>query len=147
MKKILEVLPVSDAEGLRAAQSVRLEVFVQEQGVPAQEEIDAHEASSMHYIAQYNGQVVGAARWRKTPLGCKLERFAVLKAWRGKQVGQALLNVVLADALAQYPGQTIYLHAQQNAVGFYEKSHFKTQGVPFDECDIVHYKMIYSPNQ
>ncbi len=86
----------------------------------------------------------GAARWRFTDKGVKLERFAVLKSFRGKGVGHQLVEEVLKDVKnhPSYKGQVIYLNAQVSAMNLYAKSGFRTVGEMFLECDIQHFKMI-----
>jgi len=82
---------------------------------------------------------VGASRWRKTDKGYKLERFAVLKEFRGMGVGQELVKTVLADLPddAQY----IYLNAQIGAIGLYARFGFIKVGEQFEEAAIQHFKM------
>jgi len=98
-----------------------------------------NEDVSTHFLATVNGVPAGASRWRKTDKGHKLERFAVLKEFRGIGVGQELVRVVLADLPddAQY----IYLNAQIGAVGLYARFGFKKVGEQFEEAGIQHIKM------
>ncbi|MGI4832745.1 MAG: GNAT family N-acetyltransferase [Janthinobacterium lividum] len=136
---------VTDLRDLDAAFSIREKVFVQEQHVPADDEYDQHDrtATTRHYLARYQGQPAGAARWRPTAGGVKLERFAVLPAFRGLGVGEALVHQVLADVRAEAPGAApVYLHAQLRAIPLYERTGFAKVGELFEECDIQHYKMV-----
>jgi predicted GNAT family N-acyltransferase len=87
-----------------------------------------------------DGQSVGTARWRKTDVGIKLERFAVLEAFRSNGVGKKMTQFIL-NHLDQ--SELIYLNAQESAIGFYEKLGFKSTGPKFKEANIVHQKMIY----
>jgi predicted GNAT family N-acyltransferase len=118
--------------------AVRRAVFVMEQGVPADLEY-AHEAEARHYLLTLAGRPVAAARWRDTDAGIKLERCAVLPAFRNRGVGAHLLRAVLRDVTAR--GRPIYLHAQVRAVPFYERHGFTRVGPPFSEAGIVHYAM------
>ena len=136
---------VTDLRDLDAAFTIREKVFVEGQGVPAEAEYDEHDrqASTRHYLARADGQPAGAARWRPTPHGVKLERFAVLPEFRGRGIGQALVRQVLADVAAQVPeAAQVYLHAQLSAVWLYERTGFHKVGPLFEECDIQHYKMV-----
>lgn len=130
---------VADAPAL-AEQSfaLRRTVFVAEQGVPPALEY-GHETEARHYLLTMDGQPVATGRWRETESGIKLERFAVLPAFRNRGVGAALLRAVLADVTSL--GRTIYLHAQIRAVPFYERHGFVRQGDTFTEAGIVHFKM------
>ena len=71
-----------------------------------------------------DGTPAGAARWRPTDHGVKLERFAVLAAHRNQQIGAALLHAVLADVRQEFPAVQVYLHAQLKAVPFYARHGF-----------------------
>lgn len=138
MKKI-EVKKVTDELELEKVFAIRKEVFVYEQNCPPKLEWE-YEDESDHFLAKADGEPAGAARWRKTANGYKLERFAVLKAFRGFGVGQALVKAVLADLPAD--ADHVYLHAQIKAVGLYEKFAFKKSGKEFEEAGIRHYKMV-----
>lgn len=122
---------------------LREEVFVVEQKVSREDEFDEFEEKSRHFAAlNENGEVVGAARWRFTNNGVKLERFAVKKSERGKGVGSRLVKDVLDDVRVQAePLTKAYLHAQLEAVRLYEKHGFEKKGEMFEECGIQHYLM------
>jgi predicted GNAT family N-acyltransferase len=137
-KKIL-VKRVSDPASLEKVFAIRREVFVGEQNCPPELEWE-FEHESIHFLAISNNVPAGAARWRKTDKGYKLERFAVLKDFRGYGVGQALVKAILNDLPAD--AHYIYLHAQIQAVGLYEKFGFEKIGSEFEEAGIRHYKMI-----
>jgi predicted GNAT family N-acyltransferase len=139
------VSKISDLRDLDAAFTIREIVFVQGQGVPADDEYDQHDrqATTRHYLARVDGQPAGAARWRPTEKGVKLERFAVLDGFRGHGVGTALVQQVLADVRAEAPeAAQVYLHAQLQAISLYERTGFEKVGEMFEECDIQHYKMV-----
>lgn len=141
---LIEVVKISEDWQQKIAHQIREEVFVKEQNVPFQEEYDDYETQSVHFLAFYDGIACGTARWRFTESGIKLERFAVKKDFRDKNVGKAILEAVLADTqkYCQEHQKTLYLHAQVQVVGFYEKFGFQKLGETFQECDIWHYKMV-----
>ena len=119
---------------------IRKKVFVEEQNVPLNIEID-HEEDSKHVICFIDQLAVGTGRWRKTKNGIKLERFAVLTDFRNKGIGKEIVNFILSEISSN---NTIYLHAQEAVVNFYKKLGFKVSGKKFYEADILHSKMIYS---
>lgn len=125
----------------RTAFEIRSKVFVEEQKVDSREEFDQFEDICLHYLLYYKDSPAGTARWRETEKGIKLERFAVLKEFRGKGLGEMLVRTVLSDVLPKK--MKLYLHAQLTAVPLYEKCGFKKQGEIFSECDIDHYLMSY----
>jgi predicted GNAT family N-acyltransferase len=141
---MITAVNVVDPIDLAKVYSIREQVFVLEQQVPRDAEYDAFESVAKHYLATYQGVPCGAARWRKTEIGIKLERFAVLESYRNKNVGAYLLQEVLKDIGKAHADQKIYLHAQLPAVNFYRRHGFKIEGNMFSECDIQHYKMTYS---
>jgi len=120
--------------------AIRRTVFVIEQNCPPELEWE-FEDESVHFLALCNDEPAGACRWRRTEKGYKLERFAVLKEFRGKRVGEALITAVLADLPAD--ADYIYLNAQVHAVPFYAKFGFEQEGELFEEAGISHYKMVY----
>jgi len=124
---------ITDKSSLEEVFEIREKVFVIEQKVDPSKERDEFEADSSHFLAKLNGKSVGAARWRFTKEGIKLERFAVLPEERGKGVGQALVEAVLQD-IATYPEATEkikYLHSQIGAMPLYSKFGFKEVGEMF----------------
>ena len=95
---------------------------------------------STNFILFKNNQACATARYRETEYGIKLERFAVLKEYRGLGYGMDILLEMLEDI--KELSKTKYLHAQVQVVPFYEKAGFKKIGDIFEEAQIMHYKMI-----
>ncbi|MBJ6116688.1 GNAT family N-acetyltransferase [Pontibacter sp. BT310] len=141
---MIQVIRAEQEQDLKKAFRIREQVFVEEQQVPREAEYDGFEATASHYLATFEGVPCGAARWRTTDHGVKLERFAVLPDYRNKLVGAEVLKAVLRDVNAEQNGRKVYLHAQLPAVNFYKRNGFKTEGDMFTECDIQHYKMIFA---
>lgn len=140
----MTVYLIQSPEDWQKALQIRKQVFVVEQKVDEKEEFDEFEEISRHFIAKISDQAVGTARWRYTEKGIKLERFAVSADARGKGVGQELVKTILQDVdnQAESKGKLCYLHGQITAVYLYEKFGFQKVGDIFDECGILHYKMI-----
>lgn len=138
---MIEVKKVSDADELEKVFAIRRQVFVDEQDCPPELEWE-HEDESVHFLALVNGIPAGASRWRKTDKGYKLERFAVLKEFRGMGVGQALVRTVLNDLPQE--ATYAYLHAQLAAMPLYAKFGFIKEGEQFEEAGIQHFKMALS---
>ncbi|EAY31198.1 GNAT family N-acetyltransferase [Microscilla marina] len=140
---MMKVKLIVTDEQRKIAFNIRNEVFVEEQQVPREDEFDEFENESRHFLATIHQQPCGAARWRYTPKGIKLERFAVLSSFRRQGVASALLQAVIDDVQAQpnTEGRLMYMHAQTTALPLYKKFGFKVQGDLFVECDIEHYLM------
>lgn len=118
--------------------SVRFEVFVDEQGVPAEIELDESDEVCLHAVAlDEAGKPVGTGRL--LPDG-HIGRMAVLKAWRGMGVGAALLSA-LEQAAANRGDAEIVLSAQTHAQGFYGKAGYVAEGSTYIEAGIEHVTM------
>ncbi|RSK47064.1 GNAT family N-acetyltransferase [Hymenobacter rigui] len=139
----MHVHRVTTQQDLLAALAIRHTVFVLGQNVPAELEHDSHDQTdATHYLARTgDGTPCGAARWRVTENGVKLERFAVLAEYRNQQVGAALLAAVLRDVAVAHSTAEVYLNAQVLAVRFYERHGFEKVGEAFWEAGIEHYRM------
>jgi len=140
---MIHVHPIGNPADMAKAFDIRRIVFVIEQECPPEEEYDEHETISSHFLAISNGLPAGTCRYRKTDYGYKLERFAVLKEHRTAGIGAALLQNCLKELGES--GHILYLHAQEHAMGFYEKYGFKAHGERFFEAGIPHFKMTYQP--
>ncbi len=117
--------------------AIRFEVFVEEQKVPAEEEIDAHDPVSIHAIVWTNGMAAGCGRL--LPDG-HIGRMAVRKPYRGLGVG-ALVLQHLIDRARQRGDHEVVLSAQTHAMGFYEKFEFVAEGGEYLDCNIPHRDM------
>lgn len=126
------------ADELDIARAIRRAVFVEEQAVPSELEVDGRDGEAVHFLARLGELPVATARARQTGEGWKLERVAVLRAQRGLGVGRELVRQVLAQAPA---GTRVYVHAQEGALGFWERAGFVAEGPAFAEGGIVHRRM------
>ncbi len=98
-----------------------------------------------HLLGVVAGTPVATARWRPVERGgwpaAKLERFAVLPAWRGRGLGRALVAATIREA--QAAGFTAFvLNAQTHLDGFYASFGFEPVGEVFDEAGIPHIAMV-----
>jgi ElaA protein len=123
------------ADELDVALAIRRAVFVEEQGVPEELEADGKDEVAEHFLARHGGLAVATARARRTERGWKIERVAVLGAQRGLGVGMVLVRRVLELAP---PGLVPYVHAQEGALGFWQRAGFVAEGPAFDEAGIRH---------
>ncbi len=142
--------------------AVREAVFVQEQGVPAELERDRSDPHCLHALARdAAGRPIGAARLVPPFVaagGCvgagidaadaampseptpRIGRMAVLRAWRGRGVGEAMLEALTAAARERgWP--ELALHAQASAIGFYARQGYLPVGARFTEAGIEHQAM------
>ena len=125
---------------MKLSDAIRREVFIEEQHVDPVLEYEYEELG--HYYLLFNEQKpIATCRWRMTPRGVKLERFAMLKAFRNKGLGSLLLNEVMKDVLTF--DKPIFLNAQIKAVNYYQRAGFVALGDHFFEAGIEHVRMEY----
>ncbi len=121
------------------AAAIRTTVFVQEQGVPAEIEMDENDAVCVHALAlDACGQAMGTGRL--LPDG-HIGRMAVLSTQRNLGVGRAVL-LALMEAARQRGQGTLRLNAQTHAAGFYRQFGFVNEGSEFLEAGIIHQAML-----
>lgn len=134
---------VKDGPDFAICMAIRMEVFVREQQVPLEEEMDDFNATATHYLATLDGAPVATARTRVLEKGvAKIERVAVLKEHRGQGIGLKLMLHLVARLRNHPQVDQITINAQVVAVPFYEKMDFVVQGDMFMEANIPHYKMV-----
>jgi len=130
-----------DEDGIEDAFDVRREVFIEEQGVSEDEEMDGRDDRATQFVAYHEDHPVGTARVR-TPeddVG-KVERVAVRETYRRRGVGKALMDRV--EAWADDHGfETLKLHAQTHVEQFYADLGYETTSDVFEEAGIDHVAM------
>ena len=131
----IEVLPWEQARGHAAP--IRFTVFVEEQGVPLDIELDEMDEKSLHALAFHDGNPVGTGRL--LPDG-HIGRMAVLKAWRGRGIGARILGRLMDEARARGDRQVV-LSAQVQATAFYRAHGFVEEGAEYLDAGIPHRDM------
>lgn len=137
----VRIRKVSSPTELKEAFRIRIRVFVREQGVPAEIELDPDDQRAVHFVACNDKRAVGTARLVMRGRNAKIGRMAVLKSHRRKKIGKGLLTRAIATA-KKHGARKIYLHAQVAVIGFYESAGFRCVGPVFDEAGIAHRKMV-----
>jgi predicted GNAT family N-acyltransferase len=117
---------------------IRTTVFVGEQNVPRELEMDGRDGDCVHALAESaGGEPIGTGRLM--PDG-RIGRMAVLSPWRGKGVGAAILEALMAEAKRRGFRET-YLHAQSHARDFYARHGYVVEGDEYLEAGIAHVGM------
>ena len=120
------------------ARRIRFEVFVVEQGVPPELEIDSMDPLCVHAIASLPaGPALGTGRL--LPDG-HIGRMAVAREARGQGIGSALL-VSLMDEARRRGHPEVELFSQMHAQPFYQRYGFAVCGPRFDDAGIDHVPM------
>ena len=129
---------ISYPDEFEHSSKIRLEVFVGEQQVPEEEELDDLDALAVHVVAFLNGNAVGTGRLIDEGQGiARIGRMAVRRSYRGTGIGSAILETLL-DAARSRGLQVARLAAQLHALGFYERFGFQAEGEQFMEAGILH---------
>jgi len=130
----------ADAGDRKEIRRIRREVFVKGQKVRMREDFDGEDEKAVHVLAFADGKAVGTARVRAGRGIVKFERMAVLEKYRGRGVGKAMLEKMVAIAQEMGAKEAV-LGAQLHALGFYELFGFKAEGPVFMDARMEHKKM------
>jgi len=133
----LECVVADWAADRRELERIRRTVFIEEQRIPEPDEWDDEDADSVHVLARLNRDPVGTGRLNAAG---KIGRIAVLAGQRGRGIGTLILRRLLEEA-RRLGIREPYLHAQVQAMPFYEKLGFERRGGEFDEAGIPHVRM------
>lgn len=143
-----EIRLASSAAERSAAYAVRTDVFVAEQGVPVELELDELDETADHFVAYDDGRPVGAGRLVVEPPGFEgadvslgpvghLGRLAVRPDLRGSGLGMDLVRAI--ESRARDRGLAVMaLSAQTHALGFYERLGYTAYGPEFDDAGLPH---------
>jgi predicted GNAT family N-acyltransferase len=140
MGHALQVVLIESAKQMSQAHAIRRLVFIEEQQVPEEIELDVEDQHAVHALALVDGRPVGCGRFVVHGGEIKIGRMAVLKNRRGEGIGRAILELLMNEARRR-GFQTAVLHAQLTAEGFYLKQGFVPKGEVFEEAGIAHRKM------
>lgn len=133
---------ITSEAGFEAALDVRREVFVEEQDVPEELELDGLDGEAIHFLARLaDGDPVGTARLRDYGDGvAKVERVAVREPHRGEGLGERIMAA--AESYAREAGyERVRLAAQVPVVGFYERLGYEAVSEEFTDAGIPHRSM------
>ena len=137
----LVVKLVETEQELEAAYEVRMRVFVKEQAVPAEEELDEQDKSATHAIALLSGKTVGTGRVIFSETGeARIGRMAVDRQCRRRSIGSRILDALESEARRQGASLAI-LNAQTYVKSFYASHGYVEEGDVFLEVGIEHVQM------
>jgi predicted GNAT family N-acyltransferase len=135
------VRPARDAAEVEAAMNLRVRVFVDEQGVDPEKELDPLDDESLQIVGLDDTGVIATCRLRDLGDGdWKLERMAVERRVRRQGVGGRLLSGAEREA-RERGAREMVLHAQRRAEPFYAAHGYVPEGDPFLEVEIEHVRM------
>ena len=132
---------VESQKELADAFSIRKTVFVEEQNVPLEEEIDHFEDEAVHFVLYNDGSPIGAGRFRVVDGYGKVERICVLKEARKTGAGNAIMNGIEEHAREQGLHK-LKLNAQTQAIPFYARLGYEVVSEEFLDAGIPHKTMM-----
>lgn len=131
------VVEVTSRTQMEQAWALRRLVFIEEQHVPEEIEMDADDAVAFHALALDGATPVGCGRMVTHEDQVKIGRMAVLRDRRGSGIGRQVLEFLM-DAARRQGFRKAILHAQMTAEGFYLKNGYIPVGEVFEEAGIAH---------
>ncbi|WP_380055252.1 GNAT family N-acetyltransferase [Falsihalocynthiibacter sp. SS001] len=134
-------ITIHETDDIAACIALRMAVFVDEQGISVEEEIDDLDDAAVHLIAMDDGRPVGTARLLFSGETGKIGRVCVLQSHRGTGLGAELIEASIAYFRSRKNLKRAYLSAQVYAIPFYEKAGFAAYGAPYDDAGIPHRDM------
>lgn len=127
-------------EDYATLRAIRFAVFVDEQSVPKEIEMDDRDPVCIHLLAfDDDGAAVGTVRIDLEEHG-KIGRLAVLGTHRRTGIGSALM-LAAHDIAAARSLEGVWCNAQTAAIVFYERLGYTVVGERFLEAGIVHVRM------
>ena len=132
---------VETQKELEDAYSVRKTVFVDEQDVPLEEEIDAYEDEAEHFVMYHEGSPIAAGRFRFVDGYGKVERICVLQEARKTGAGKAIMNAIEKYA-REKDIHKLKLNAQTHALPFYAGLGYEIVSEDFMDAGIPHKTMV-----
>ncbi len=131
---------VATSDEMYQVYGIRREVFIEEQGVPEEVEMDGRDDEAVHVLASVDGEPAGCGRLMFSGSEAKIGRVAVRKKMRGLGIGEGICKLLIA--LAKDKGvEKIVLDAQVTAEGFYSRLGFEREGDVFMEAGMEHVRM------
>lgn len=132
---------ISVTADLETVLGIRRVVFIEEQGVSLNDEVDGKDPGAIHLLAADGGKAVGTARLLLSGEIGKIGRVAVLKSMRGRGIGRDLV-LFAVDELRRRGATRATLGAQTHALGFYEALGFTAFGPEFMDAGLPHREMV-----
>lgn len=137
---------VESKEELNRAYQVRMNVFVEEQKVPKELEIDEHEDEAIHFVGYEDSEAIAASRLRFVDSYGKLERICIEKDHRGKSHGKEIIKA-MEDIVLERGFTKSKLNAQTHAEAFYQHLGYVTISGEFLDAGIPHVTMVKDLSQ
>lgn len=136
-----DIRVVTSQADLAECLRLRRIVFIEEQNVPENEEVDGDDNHCTHILVRVEGVPMGAARFQYIGDKVKIQRVCVLPDARGAGLGAELMREILAVIKAEAKVLIAVLGSQVHALSFYEKLGFEAYGNEYYDAGILHQDM------
>lgn len=138
----MDVIEGVSEDIIKRARALRHEVFVIEQNVHPDEEWDGKDEQAVHFLlVDENGTDIATGRMMFLDKTAKLQRIAVSRKHRGRNLGKLLMDAMVTRARKEDGVREAYLSSQVHAIPFYEKHGFTAHGDVYDDAGIPHKDM------
>lgn len=137
----MEVIKVENRQQKDDAYHIRRVVFVEEQQVPIELELDEYDETAIHFVGYKDDAPIAASRLRFVHGYGKLERICVKKEYRGLSFGKQIIHS-MEEVIRDYAYNKVKLNAQTHAEVFYESLGYETISEPFMDAGISHVTMV-----
>lgn len=140
--KNFEIKIVNNIDDINICYQLRETVFVKEQNVPIEEEIDKYDENAVHFLIYSELVPIGAGRiYNEDDINTAIVgRVCILKEYRNKSAGLFLMKEII-DYCKKQKFSQIVLGAQEYALEFYKKLGFEICGQRYMDANIPHFKM------
>ncbi|GGE51438.1 N-acetyltransferase [Pullulanibacillus camelliae] len=136
----MKIIVVENEHQYEDALKVRKQVFIDEQQVPMELEVDAFENEATHLVAYNGNSPIGAGRFRIKSNAAKVERICVLKDFRRQNIGLHIMQKI-EELATELRLSELILHAQTHAQHFYEKLGYQVTSDVFYDANMPHVEM------
>ena len=138
---LLDIRFTQNNKDMLSCLNLRRTVFIEEQNVPENEEVDGDDPGCDHILLTVSGIPVGAARLKYYNDFIKVQRVCVLKNYRGQGIGSKIINFIIRHVEKNDIRSSVRLGSQIHALEFYKRLGFIEFGEEYLDAGILHKDM------
>ena len=138
---LLDIRFTQNNKDMLSCLDLRRTVFIEEQNVPENEEVDGDDPDCDHILLTVSDTPVGAARLKYYNDFIKVQRVCVLKNYRGQGIGSKIINFIIRHVEKNDIRSSVRLGSQIHALEFYKRLGFIEFGEEYLDAGILHKDM------
>jgi len=138
---VLDIRFTQNNKDMLSCLDLRRTVFIEEQNVPENEEVDGDDPDCDHILLTVSNIPVGAARLKYYNDFIKVQRVCVLKNYRGQGIGSKIINFIIRHVEKNDIRSSVRLGSQIHALEFYKRLGFIEFGEEYLDAGILHKDM------